>query len=445
MRSNGLDGHSETAQPRIQALRQRAHELLGTVNSLQRRCDELDHRDADGRRKQEILDKQLDALTHERDQLACERDALAAIEKELTNRHNSLQAEHNALQDLVARLQSERDTLKKEYKELADQLQASNEINSAQASKDFRNLHENCTYGDEPLAQDYFQENTLIIKKYLNRNGRNLTREAIQCCEAYCKKRIDTFDGTITLGDMCFIAIFVERIKPTTIHEIGVASGYSSGFLLNLGSALGLLSDQHAFLHSYDLLYQHSITEEGKKNIIGETVPANFPELMGHWSLNPATTSFDLEVDEPEEEYQLFFIDGGHEHPWPLIDVLNIYKKVGNKDSWVLLQDNRVIERWYQDSYRYDTEMLKPVRGIEIVYSYWPGPKVSGAGGCYNMCAINLNISRDLLSDFALNTVNYWPGLSAENNYGSEDLRNGMEKALGNYEEKIKAVIKEFV
>lgn len=116
VRLSELDGHYEASEPRIQALRSSAHKLLSMVHSLQRRCDELDHRNAEGRPQQEILDQQLNALTHERDQLIREEDALPTIEKELTNRHNSLQAEHNDLQRLTAKVQSERDALEKSAK-----------------------------------------------------------------------------------------------------------------------------------------------------------------------------------------------------------------------------------------------------------------------------------------------------------------------------------------
>ena len=511
MLTDTIDSQSEKEASQIQALRQRAHQLVETLHTLQHRCGELGRKEATWNNHQQALREQLAGVMKERDDLMAEREALAtiegeltkqreshqeernvrlnqinslqserdasqnqlqnlhaqldtaiqerdhlitklavlsSIEQELTDQRNSLQTESNALRDLVGRLQAERDAIQIECKNLTNQQETSKggrEGNGTHGNKNFRNLHKHCIYGDEPLAQDYFQENTAIIKKHLKRNGRNLTGQAIECCEAYCKKNMETFDGPITCGDMCFIAIFVERLKPKVVYEIGVASGYSSAFLLELGNSLGLLSNQHTFLHSYDLLYVHSVTAEGKKNIIGEVATKFFPQLTSSWSLNPSTTSFDLEVDQSQEDNQLFFIDGGHEHPWPLIDVINIYKKVNNKDTWLLLQDNRVIERWYQDSYRYDVEVLKSVRGIEIVYSYWPGPKVSGAGGCYNMCAINLNVPRDLFADFVLNTINYWPNFGSENNYGSEELRNGMRKALGNYEERIKEAIKEFV
>ena len=128
-------------------------------------------------------------------------------------------------------------------------------------------------------------------------------------------------------------------------------------------------------------------------------------------SLNSSSTTLDINVLCTENKNTLFFVDGGHEHPWPLLDIINIYEKMINKDSWILLQDNRVIERWYQDSYKYNVEMLTPIRGVEIPYSYWPGKKLSGKDLCYNMCAINLNVSEKDFKSFVRNTLAYWPNL----------------------------------
>ena len=333
-------------------------------------------------------------------------------------------------------------TLINKNEELEESLRKAREDNQIAR----RALHCECLYGDEEdLTAEWFETNSQIIQNYAERNGNDASREARTICDNFRDEQITTFDGPITIGDMIFLSIFIERIKPKAIYEIGVASGYSSAFILTLGSSLGLIPKNEIFLHSHDLLHQHSVEDDGKENMIGEIVHQYFPELSHNWNLKTNSTSFDLQVESESEGKNLFFIDGGHEHPWPLIDIINIFEQVKDKDTWILLQDNRVIERWYQDSNKYNVKMLTPVRGVEIPFMFWPGKKVSGKDGCYNMCAIHMDISDSMFSTFVQNTTNYWPYLKAENNYGNPKFREELKRKLGDYEEVINNKLKKYL
>lgn len=335
------------------------------------------------------------------------------------------------LKEIVTNMSEEINLL---TKKLEESCRAKEEIQVGQ-----KNMHEECIYGDEGiLLPEWFEVNEQVVQDLVKRTGRNLSSQAMSTCKQYHKKGIETFDGPITLGDMVFIAIFIERIKPKTMYEIGVASGYSSAFILNLGKSLGLISDDNTFLHSYDLFYQHSKELNGDENITGEVVPNHFPELSNYWSLNTNKTSFDLQLEVDGIGKSLFFVDGGHEHPWPLLDLIHIYELIEEKDTWVLMQDNRVNERWYQDSRKYNVKMLKPVRGVEIPFTYWPGKKISGKSGCYNMCALNMNIPNMRFAEFVKDVMNYWPQMQPENNYGCAKFREALQRQMGNYEERIK-------
>ena len=97
------------------------------------------------------------------------------------------------------------------------------------------------------------------------------------------------------------------------------------------------------------------------------------------------------------------------------------------------------------DVCKYNTEMLAPVRGVEIPFLYWPGKKVSGKSGSYNMCAINLDVSEKMFSEFVKNTINYWPNLSVENNYGCSKFREAMSDQIGNYEQRLQSKILKYL
>jgi FtsZ-binding cell division protein ZapB len=120
--SSTVEGQSQSNEPRIQALYQRVHQLVGTVHTLQRRCDELEHQDAARHNHQQALQAQLGALTQERDQLKSEGDALAANQQALDSERASLQAERNALQEQRDALQTEREGLQLERDDLSSRL-----------------------------------------------------------------------------------------------------------------------------------------------------------------------------------------------------------------------------------------------------------------------------------------------------------------------------------
>jgi len=129
--SSTAEGQSQAAEPPIQVLRQRVHQLVDTVYTTQRRCDELSRQDVSGRSQQQALAAQLTALTQERDRLKSERDALAGSQQELTTQRDGLQAERNALQAerdaLSTQLQtfsSQRDGLQQERDQLSTERDA---------------------------------------------------------------------------------------------------------------------------------------------------------------------------------------------------------------------------------------------------------------------------------------------------------------------------------
>ena len=132
------------------------HQLVDTVHTTQRRCDELSRQDAAGRSQQQALDDQLKALTQERDQLGTERDALAASQQALDSEHGRLQAERNALQEQRDALQKERDSLQLERDHLSGKLLALNSefhklaIQRQELSGQLEALS---TQGDEPQQE----------------------------------------------------------------------------------------------------------------------------------------------------------------------------------------------------------------------------------------------------------------------------------------------------
>lgn len=197
------------------------------------------------------------------------------------------------------------------------------------------------------------------------------------------------FGGPITAGDASMIATLMEVVRPAQMVEFGVASGFSSSFILDYARRAGLLGDG-VFLHSFDLCEEHVVGEK-----VGNYLRVHHSDLARHWSLNTEVTSATL-LERPEllklgSGPVLAFVDGGHNHPWPILDLIYLYKTLP-RGSWVVLQDLQMMERWIADCVIYDAVSPHPVRGVNYTVSHWPGTKILGFDMAYNSAVIRLDI-----------------------------------------------------
>jgi hypothetical protein len=214
------------------------------------------------------------------------------------------------------------------------------------------------------------------------------------------------FGGQITAGDGLFLACMMERVRPSAMIEIGVASGYSSAFILHHAQVMGLVGDG-AFLTSYDLVKKTSAGME-----TGSLLRSQFPQFERFWSLNCEVTSADLahgRVAAPlinKGENVLAFIDGGHNHPWPLMDLAYLMS-ILDPGSWIVMQDSQMMERWIADCVIFGTTCPAPVRGVNLAVALWPGRKIIGHGICYNSAAVQLSISDAEFQSYAKEMLRY--------------------------------------
>jgi len=135
--SSTAEGQSQAAEPRIQVLRQRVHQLVGTVHTTQRRCDELSLQGAASRSQQQALAASQQELTSQRDSLQVERVALQAERDALLSQLETLSAQRDRLQQERDQLSTERAALTSSQQELGSQrdgLQA--ERDALQAERD---------------------------------------------------------------------------------------------------------------------------------------------------------------------------------------------------------------------------------------------------------------------------------------------------------------------
>lgn len=206
------------------------------------------------------------------------------------------------------------------------------------------------------------------------------------------------FGGPITAGDATVIATLMEHVSPERVLEFGVASGVSSAFILRYAREMGILHKGN-FLESFDISLVHA---EGDP--VGAYAARHHPELIRHWVLNTEVTSATLLAGRPDGHRKkrgpvLAFVDGGHNHPWPFLDILFL-QKVLPKNSWVVLQDIQMMERWLSDCMIYGVAAPAPVRGVSYAFLHWPGTKIAGFEMAYNFAALKLDVSNRQMARF---------------------------------------------
>lgn len=204
------------------------------------------------------------------------------------------------------------------------------------------------------------------------------------------RRRKGVFGGTISAGDAVAINEFIRLCRPVGFYEIGVASGFSSMLILSSMQRHGLLESGDPQLLSFDLLERHN---DDPQKRVGQLMDEWGGELNAHWRLQTCTTSLDL-YGAPMPDFRrsgplMALVDGGHCHPWPLIDVFVLLGRLP-AGSWILMQDIALPERLFQDVIRFQLKTGHGFRGAEYVLEHYSGRKVRGFDGCFNMAAIQV-------------------------------------------------------
>ena len=93
-----------------------------------------------------------------------------------------------------------------------------------------RSLIKNIYYGDEIDNREALMRWPRHTFPHLKEQQFSLIEDVVYRTFSSVKEGI--FDGPITAGDAAVIAVAMEHVRPVQMIEIGVASGWSSHFIL---------------------------------------------------------------------------------------------------------------------------------------------------------------------------------------------------------------------
>ncbi len=198
--------------------------------------------------------------------------------------------------------------------------------------------------------------------------------------------------GAIPSGDAGFLNDMIATHAPTTMVEIGVASGVSSAVLLY---ALDRLPDIPGGrrLYSCDI---HPTCYFDETHATGEAVASMYPQPRTEWILDTNTDTRRLSQTMAPASVDLTFIDANHYHPWPLLDLLHMTVLL-RPGAWAILHDTNL-------------PIVAPdcsVWGAKWLFDAWPFEKIVGTGEARNIGAVKLPDDLARLVPFAAELVQH--------------------------------------
>jgi predicted O-methyltransferase YrrM len=143
--------------------------------------------------------------------------------------------------------------------------------------------------------------------------------------------------GNISTGDACFLLSLLERVGPTHVLELGVASGTSTLMMLRMMDAVL----PGATLDSVDLATAYY---DDRSKPVGYLVTEHYSRPPRTWRLATGVGAMNfarhprLAGTALARHYDMTFIDAHHGHPWPTLDALCLLPYVVPQ-SWMAFHD----------------------------------------------------------------------------------------------------------
>lgn len=172
---------------------------------------------------------------------------------------------------------------------------------------------------------------------------------------------------------------WIDKTGATSGAEVGVASGYSSAFLISCMARNSAGPNLYSFDKSKECYFDNT-------RMTGDA----FSEIHGTTEGFHLTTGITSENIPPLPPLDFLFIDGSHSTPWPAIDVLSLgrYLKPG---GWIALDDvdMPLADRW----------QIGGKNGARDLFRAWKGPKLRYKG------ATNIAILYDVTPEIIARSV----------------------------------------
>jgi cephalosporin hydroxylase len=201
--------------------------------------------------------------------------------------------------------------------------------------------------------------------------------------------------GALSPADIFFLSAVASILAPSLIIEIGTASGLSSALLAAaIARRFRERGEQipETIIHTIDR--KDDCLFDATKPI-GFGVPLVVGDLAKHVKIHTPKDSFFAPQLAKPRSLTLAFIDANHQHPWPLIDVLNLLPLMVD-EAWILMHDIRLPKIAAASRAQGREVPVEARAGAQYVFDYWPDSKIDGG----NVGAIRVPKDRSALRNF---------------------------------------------
>lgn len=197
--------------------------------------------------------------------------------------------------------------------------------------------------------------------------------------------------GMLPPADMFFAAALTSILAPSMAIEIGTASGFSAAILAKVIALRQAEKGTFApgpFLHTID--YKDRFVVDPAQPV-GFAIQRIAPELRDKIAIHPMQDSSLCERLVRQGELSFAFVDGNHQHPWPLLDLLRLQKLMTS--GWILLHDIDLPEMVVRARAEGQTVAFTGSVGAKHVFDFWPGEKIQAG----NIGAVKIPGDRESL------------------------------------------------
>lgn len=192
--------------------------------------------------------------------------------------------------------------------------------------------------------------------------------------------------GMMPAPDLFFAGGVASLLQPRLTIEIGTASGFSAAVLAKVIALRWAESGEQPegpLLHTIDL---KADDQRAEVRPVGYAIELVVPELRGQIGVHPLRDATHARALVRGKELTLGLVDGNHQHPWPLHDVLQLHALMSR--GWLLLHDI--------DLPALAGGSFEPRYGAQHVFEHWPDRKIAAG----NIGAIRLPDDRRSLGEF---------------------------------------------
>jgi hypothetical protein len=204
--------------------------------------------------------------------------------------------------------------------------------------------------------------------------------------------RGDVAPGVIGTSEWFFISAFVTVLAPARVVEIGTLTGFSAALLASAVIAQRGY-DGRPVVETIDRATNcHTAPDEP----VGFEIPRLLPDYPQAVRVHAGCESHSVRELFAPGDLDFAFVDGNHQHPSPLLDVLHLTPRLP-AGGWLLLHDTMLGTTMEAMRARGEPVPYDAVYGAEWLFARWPFPKINGG----NIGAVQLPHDRRALLPFA--------------------------------------------